>query len=1477
MNSSAPRRWRPAPIRRIGGVALAIALATSATVAAPAAALSPASTVFAAEDASLVPEPDVISVDFTADGPVEHVKDRPFATVGDAPAVIYDETLERHVAEFTANEERPSTGTGAYVYDIPEAWSAEDPAHVEDVDLLDGGTFECYFRYDGESPVPGGQASQLCAGGPEGYAFYLPATGCCLRFKATATSANKNTASAPIPVKSGEWVHAVATVGNGEVKLYLNGTPAWTLDPEPGTGSGTGRNHAGPYTALKVDSVPKWGIGGSPRTDGIADPAAIAVAASRAWSTVLTDAEVSALWAAEKPASAGGDPGEENPGGEDPADPDPVDPGVDVPSADILDVDFSDIADPFADRSASNRAPKVTGSSSVATDPAFASQPKQAYTADGKKDHAFYPLQDAWADTGMPRTDDMATWADDTWAGPGITLQCDIKVNQALPVTGTPHVCAGKSSGGFGMHLANSSVVAGFHVNGGYKSVSSPTLQPGVWYSVVATFNGTKVDLYLDGKLVGTNTSNTVGAVKAPSGSIVEPYVRYFAFGSDIGARGAIEFPTAVSVGNARIWSNALSAEQADQLDWDSFGDRSVTPQLASSVPAADAAIDAPVEFAITITDETLATGWQYLLDGNPIVPGDTIGAGLEAGAHEIAITATDVFGRPVNWGIPFTSLRIPTGGGTATVQEDGVAVLSATASSVAGNDIATTFSEARMTDAADGVQGTIDRSPTELGLDFDKDASDLTRIDGVLTPGDDEFETTPSSHSSFPFQRFDIDLPNAERGQQLVWSGRVDPARSMKLWAWDVDGSTWSLMSEARGVADGDTHLQSEIHARLIDVSDAAAPVVHVAVTAEDPFADDLAPRDESAGTPELKDRFEDPEDYDFSIAHYTDAQYTTEVATGSNMDWPASLPWRHIEGATNTPEEASVFAYSLRKQNQWIVDNKDERKISFVANTGDVINSNVSLSDLQFDPNAEDPGDGSSVYDYTTADGRVPGAKEQIAKEFAMALSYQEELWKSGLPNQAVAGNHDNYNGTHNGPKSPFSAFFTADGYYDQAADVWPEDASFHTMDEVTDPETGAVTKRGGDSSNSYVLFSAGGLDFVSVGLSYGATQEESDWASSIFERYSDRNGILITHGYVSPSAERDGRGSNLGADGSKLYDEVVRANDNVFLVLGGHFHGIGTNVETIEGNHKVVQMLADYQGYLVPAEKMFSKERCAAAGLDPQTHCVFGTGENEGKIDVNGDGTWDHLTTDKLALGGSFLRMLQFDTKNSTMSVDTYSPFLDEFGTAQYDHGNAPKTQIDPIDRYSGAADNFTVPVNLSTRMTSFSTDGLSVATPSDTVIGTQTAATGTPATVRWSDLKKGETYAWFASSTEASGEIVARAADDAGTLLQFGGMFVAEQAGTAEPGDPGDSDSGGDSDTGGDSDAGGSGPDGDGGSGIDSGDGGANAETDGSLPMTGAEASWVVVAAAVLLLTLGGGLAVFARRRRANGRTDAEGLA
>ena len=114
-----------------------------------------------------------------------------------------------------------------------------------------------------------------------------------------------------------------------------------------------------------------------------------------------------------------------------------------------------------------------------------------------------------------------------------------------------------------------------------------------------------------------------------------------------------------------------------------------------------------------------------------------------------------------------------------------------------------------------------------------------------------------------------------------------------------------------------------------------------------------------------------------------------------------------------------------------------------------------------------------------------------------------------------------------------------------------------------------------------------------------------------------------------------------------------------------------------------------------------------------------------------------------------------------------MDTYSPLLDNFGATEYDDRQ----------RYNGTEDDTRLPIQLETRRTSFSTDSVMVTTPTDEVIGEATARSGWPASVEWSGLTEGETYAWYAVSRDAeSGEDL-----PTGEAQQMG-VFTATTAGT-----------------------------------------------------------------------------------------------
>ena len=514
------------------------------------------------------------------------------------------------------------------------------------------------------------------------------------------------------------------------------------------------------------------------------------------------------------------------------------------------------------------------------------------------------------------------------------------------------------------------------------------------------------------------------------------------------------------------------------------------------------------------------------------------------------------------------------------------------------------------------------------------------------LAAGDGRELAAPQA-DAVSYQRFDVRVRSREEHPVVRWSGTADPAREVSLLVWDARAKAWDALASSRGAAQGDTVLVATAAPEHRD-----RDVVHVMVAATDPFADDL-----DAGT----EGFADPADYDFSIAHMTDTQYLSEGAVEQE-----------------TAEERAIWESAYAGVVDWIAENADERKIAFVSHTGDLIENNIR-------PPQDD------------------AMRDQVTGEFEVSSRQQAKI--DGIPNSAVAGNHDNWSGAAGG-QDTYNEYFGPDRY-EAAARSW-ENAEYGSW-------------RDGDNSNHYVLFSAGGLDFVAVGMGYGVTREEAEWADGIFERYPDRNGILMTHAYLAASTQKDGRNAGFAApDGSPLYKYVVEPNDNVFLVLAGHVHGVTTNVKPKVGQiaDGVVELLADYQAFTVPA----------------------------GRVGLGTIGGYD--PAERLRFGASYFRLLQFDVDRAEMSVDTYSPFLDDFGADEWD----------PDARYDSTADNMVLPVDLTTRTTSFSTDSLAVYAPTR-VVGTTAVASGEVASVRWDHLRRDTQYAWIVTATTRGGGVTA----------------------------------------------------------------------------------------------------------------------
>ena len=308
------------------------------------------------------------------------------------------------------------------------------------------------------------------------------------------------------------------------------------------------------------------------------------------------------------------------------------------------------------------------------------------------------------------------------------------------------------------------------------------------------------------------------------------------------------------------------------------------------------------------------------------------------------------------------------------------------------------------------------------------------------------------------------------------------------------------------------------------------------------------------------------------------------TEPTISGGIDGSLEAPEDYdfaITHVTDTQYLSESYPEVYTQLISWIADQADDRKIAFATHTGDLVQNWV------------DP-------DQSEARARI---------EFERASTIQSILDDAGIPNSVLPGNHDNKRGVTN---DLFNEYFGPERY---------ESMPWYG---------GSIAP--GDNSANFSTFERDGAKFLMLSLPYAYGEAEMVWAEEIVTSHPEYNVIISTHEHVMPKTleESAHRSSNSRwvSHGAELWERVIAPNQNVVIVLSGHFHGLGQliteNAGGLEG-HTVVELLADYQEF--------------------RTH----TGER--------------------ATG--FFRMLQFDLDQGAIAVDTRSMRLDAASSADYDY--------------------------------------------------------------------------------------------------------------------------------------------------------------------------------------------------------------
>ncbi len=251
-----------------------------------------------------------------------------------------------------------------------------------------------------------------------------------------------------------------------------------------------------------------------------------------------------------------------------------------------------------------------------------------------------------------------------------------------------------------------------------------------------------------------------------------------------------------------------------------------------------------------------------------------------------------------------------------------------------------------------------------------------------------------------------------------------------------------------------------------------------------------------------------------DFTIAAIPDTQYYSEGSPGR---------------ANTVTVEQLVGTFGA--QTQWVVDNKTARNIAFVSHMGDIVESgNFGGNPIQWE--------------------RASAAMGNLEKPLTTLRAY-------GIPYGVAPGNHDidpigNYD---NGSTSFYNQYFGINRFAGR------------------DYRGGHY---GTDNTNNYQLFSASGLDFISIHLAYDTTQNQAilDWADALLKANPHRRGIVTSHYIIG-----QGNPASFGTQGAAIYNGL-KDNPNLFLLLCGHIHAEGRRTDVFEGR-TVYSVLSDYQG--------------------------------------------------------------------------------------------------------------------------------------------------------------------------------------------------------------------------------------------------------------------------------------------------------
>ncbi|MFI1994855.1 LamG-like jellyroll fold domain-containing protein [Actinoplanes sp. NPDC020271] len=248
--------------------------------------------------------------------------------------------------------------------------------------------------------------------------------------------------------------------------------------------------------------------------------------------------------------------------------------------------------------------------------------------------------------------------------------------------------------------------------------------------------------------------------------------------------------------------------------------------------------------------------------------------------------------------------------------------------------------------------------------------------------------------------------------------------------------------------------------------------------------------------------------------------------------------------------------------------------------------------------------------------------------------------------LPYSVLAGNHDVSSGTDDQRgDTPYRKVFGPDRFRRSATFLGSS----------------------ADGYNSAHKIAAGGRQWLILALDWRISDAGLAWAQTVMKQNPALPAIVTTHDLAYAD---DAGKAYLSGNGQRLWDKLIRGNDQIFLTLNGHYWPPGRTVLTNAAGHDVHVHITNYQ--------------------------------------------------DRYYGGAGMIRLYHFDLVRGRIDVETFAPWF-----LHRDPGKRTPLEAETIE-LTGDVDRFSLAIDFDARFAGFAPPVRPAPRPASTVVDRHTAA-------------------------------------------------------------------------------------------------------------------------------------------------------